>query len=147
MAQIRATTSLLLPETVVHLHALIRVYVYLEVTTSSPLAHPMVSNSLLSPGVGVMSGRGLLRHENAHRHIMRTPIVICNIYKTRKKDGSVHLLFCGGPGELTPTWDCTSVCSSSSRGPNALFWPLQASGTYVVHMNAFRQNTHTCEIK
>lgn len=31
----------------------------------------------------------------------------------------------------------------SSRGSDTSFWPLRAPGTYMVHINIYKQNTHT----
>jgi hypothetical protein len=45
-----------------------------------------------------------------------------------------------------PTWHLTTICNSSCRGSNALFWPLRTPGTHMAHRYTCRQNTHTREV-
>lgn len=40
-----------------------------------------------------------------------------------------------------------SICTSTSRGSNALFWPPQAPGKHTTHRYTCRQNMHIHQIK
>jgi hypothetical protein len=42
-----------------------------------------------------------------------------------------------------PACQLTTICNSSSRGTDALFWPARVGGTRAVHLHAYRWNTHT----
>lgn len=36
-----------------------------------------------------------------------------------------------------------TICSSSSRGSDTIFWPLLVLGTHVVHIHTCGKNTYT----
>lgn len=48
------------------------------------------------------------------------------------------------PGSIPSSWQFTSVCNSSSRESDVLFW--WASGIHVAHRHTCRQNTYTHKI-
>lgn len=49
--------------------------------------------------------------------------------------------YCSRFNSPTPTRWLTTFCDSSSRGSDSIFWPLSASGMYMVHIHRCRQ-TH-----
>ena len=51
-----------------------------------------------------------------------------------------------GSGPGTHTWQLPDVPNSSSKKPDALFWPLQALGMRMMQRQTCRQNTHAHKI-
>jgi hypothetical protein len=45
-----------------------------------------------------------------------------------------------------PTWQLTSICNSSPRGSDALFWPLQGT-TCMWSIDKYMQATHMDKMK
>jgi hypothetical protein len=72
-----------------------------------------------------------------------------NTYERMKMPGEVARLS-GALAALAedPGWvPRIHTMARSSRGSDALFWPLRASDTLEVHISICRQNIHTCKIK
>lgn len=47
---------------------------------------------------------------------------------------------------LLTTWLLTTICHCTSRGPNTLFWLLQAPGTHGLHRHTCRQTYTSSQI-
>ena len=51
------------------------------------------------------------------------------------------------PSIYTVTCNNLTICGSSFRSPEALFWPLPPLETYMIHRHTWVKNTHTCKVK
>jgi hypothetical protein len=123
------------------------------------------SESFSSKTRGIPYSLGCIENQADHMCYARVPRPACSYgYSMRTfPDAFLHLVMGAGhsgPGVmeqefrgiatlqrtrvwfLTPTWWLTTLCNTSSRRYNMLFWPLWTLYTHTVHRHICRQNTH-----